>query len=278
MEHTKRVLLLSLCLSLVARMTVIFGQGSEYTIGARDVLAVTVWSQMDLSGKYIVAADGTLTFPLIGALRVEGLTPQQAEGELRSRLKDGFFTDPQLSVSIEDYRSQRIFVIGQVRQPGSYPLSGDMTLLEALSRAGSTTADASSEALIVRVADGTKRPSQPVLPEQAASSEVIRVNVTQLQSGALTSTVILHDGDTVFVPRAEMVFVAGQVRTPGGYTLAAVNTVLQALTLAGGPTDQAATNRIRIIRIVNGKRQENKAKLDDPVKAGDTIVVPERFF
>src|ERR1700736_114955 len=177
MEHVKRVPLFSLCLVLAAP-SVLFAQSGDYTIGARDVLAVTLWSQMDLSGKYTVAADGTLTFPLIGAVKIEGLSPQQAEAALRNRLKDGFFNDPQLSVSVEDYRSQRIFVIGQVRQPGSYSLSGSMTVLEALARAGSTTADASPEALIVRVADGKKR-SQPVLPDQAASSEVIRVNVTQ---------------------------------------------------------------------------------------------------
>jgi polysaccharide export outer membrane protein len=252
-------------------------QGRDYVIGPRDVLGVTLWTQMDLSGKYTVDADGTVTFPLVGTVKVDGLTVAQAAAVLREKLTQGFFRDPQLSVSIDDYRSQHLFVMGQVRQPGSYPLSGDMTVLEALARAGSTTADAAPEALIVRAIPGSA-PSRAVLPAEASPAAIIRVNVNDLQSGAVASTISLHDGDTIFVPRAETIFVSGQVRNPGAYAIGRSTTVLQAITLAGGPTEHGATTRIRIIRIVDGRKQDVKAKLDDVVKPGDTVIVPERFF
>jgi polysaccharide biosynthesis/export protein len=248
-----------------------------YAIGPRDVLGVTVWSQMDLSGKYPVDADGTFTFPLLGAVKVEGLTPLQVAAELRERLKEGFFRDPQLTVSVDDYRSQRVFVMGQVRQPGSYPLSGGMTVIEALARAGSTTPDAAAEALIVRPA-GAGRPSEAAVAERAAASDVTRVNLNDLQSGVIASTLSLHDGDTIFVPRAETIFVSGYVRSPGAYPIGRATTVLQALALAGGLTARGASTRIRVVRFVNGVRQEIKVRLDDLLKPGDTVVVPERFF
>jgi polysaccharide export outer membrane protein len=250
------------------------GQVNDYRIGPRDVLNVTMWGQTDISGKYTVDAEGKLTFPLIGAVKVEGLTAGQVVAELRERLKHGFFLDPQLTVSVDDFRSQRIFVMGQVRQPGSYPLSGGMTLIEALARAGSVTPDAAPEALIVHA----KGAGGPVLPEEAMASGVVHVNVNDLQSGAIASTVTMRDGDTIFVPRADVVFVSGQVRTPGAYPIGRSTTVLQVLTLAGGITDRGASSRIRVLRVAGGVRREVKVGLDDLVKAGDTVVVPERFF
>ena len=100
-----------------------------------------------------------------------------------------------------------------------------------------------------------------------------------LQNGRLAGSLALRDGDTIVVPRAESVYVFGQVRTPGAYPLTQKDTtVLQALSLAGGETDRGATGRIKIVRMVKGKRVEIKAKLGDIVLPLDTIMVPERFF
>jgi polysaccharide export outer membrane protein len=89
----------------------------------------------------------------------------------------------------------------------------------------------------------------------------------------------LRDGDTIFVPRAETIYVFGQVKNPGAYVLQSKDTtVLQALSLAGGVTDRGATNRIKIMRVVDGKMKEIKVKLTDIVRPGDTVVVRERFF
>jgi len=251
----------------------------EYLIGAQDVLTVTVWDSPDLSGKYTVETDGSFTFPLIGRVKAGGLTLRQFEAELKKKLADGYFKNPQVSVAIESYRSQRIFIVGEVRSPGSYPLTGDMTLIEAIARAGSTTPAASLEAIVVRASAG-KPADGPTLPGQKAdSSETQRVNLRDLQSGALTENIALRDGDTIFVPRAESIYVFGQVKNPGAYALqSADTTVLQALSLAGGVTDRGATTRIKIVRVAKGEKVEIKVKLTDLVLPGDTIIVPERYF
>ena len=251
---------------------------ANYVIGAQDVLTITVFDQADLSGKYTVDADGTFTFPLIGRIKAAGLTVREFETELKKRLADGYFKNPQITVGIEQYRSQRIFIVGEVRQPGTFPLTGGMTLIEALSRAGSTLPSASGEALVVRAKQGKAVPG-PLLPGQDGSADVVVVNIRDLQSGQLAHNVELYDGDTIFVPRAESVYVFGQVKNPGSYPLQQRDTtVLQALSLAGGSTENAALNRIKIIRIENGEKKELKVKLGDLVKPGDTIVVPERYF
>jgi len=254
------------------------GRG-EYLIGAQDVLTITVWDSPDLSGKFTVEADGSFTFPLIGRVKAGGQTLRQFEGELRKKLADGYFKNPQVSVAVESYRSQRIFIVGEVRSPGTYPLTGDMTLIEAIARAGSTTPNASLDALIVRAPAG-RSADGPTLPGQKADAgETQRVNLRDLQSGALAQNITLRDGDTIFVPRAESVYVFGQVKNPGAYALQSTDTtVLQALSLAGGVTDRGAANRIKIVRVVKGEKVEIKVKLTDLVLPGDTLIVPERFF
>jgi polysaccharide export outer membrane protein len=252
-------------------------QATDYVVGPRDVLSITLFDQQDLSGKYTVEADGTFTFPLIGRVKAGGLTLRDVEKALRTQLADGFFKNPQVSVSVEQYRSQRVFVLGEVRLPGTYPLMGDMTLIEALARAGSATEHAAGEALIVRPADAA-RTQGPILPEQDTSAQVRRVDIKALQSGRLSENASLRDGDTVFVPRAEQVYVFGQVKNPGAYSLRRGTTVLQALSLAGGVTDRGATGRIRIVRVQEGKKVELPAKLEALVLPGDTVMVPERYF
>lgn len=254
------------------------GRG-EYIIGPQDVLTVTVWDSPDLSGKFSVETDGSFTFPLIGRVKASGLTLRQFEAELKKKLADGFFKNPQVSVAVETYRSQRIFIVGEVRNPGTYQLTGDMTLIEAIARAGSTTASANPEAIIVRAPAG-KAAEGPTLPGQKAeAADTQRVNLRDLQSGVLSQNIALRDGDTIFVPRAESIYVFGQVRNPGAYALQdADTTIMQALALAGGVTDRGATNRIKIVRVVDGEKAEIKVHLNDRVKPGDTIIVPEKFF
>jgi polysaccharide export outer membrane protein len=251
---------------------------NDYVVGPQDVLMITSYDQADLSGKFAIDADGTFTYPLIGRLKAGGLSLRDLEGRLKERLKQGgFFNDPQVIVAVEAYRSQKVFVVGEVRLPGAYPLSGDMTLVEALARAGSTLPTASGEAVIVHAAAG--KASGPAPFTDANSSDTIRVDLKALQSGALTQNADLRDGDTIFVPRAESVYVFGQVKSPGAYPLQQKNTsVLQALSLAGGLTDIGSTSRIKIVRLVNGKKQELDVKLGDFVQPGDTIIVRERFF
>jgi len=251
---------------------------TNYIVGPQDILTITSFDQEDLTGKYPVDADGTFTFPLVGRVKAGGLTLRQLEAELKRLLREGFFKDPQLAVAIETYKSQKIHIVGEVRSPGTYPLTGEMSLIEAIARAGSTLPESSGVALIVRAPAG-QGSGGPVLPDGSDATKVTTVDLKQLQSGASSQNLALRDGDTIFVPRAESVYVFGQVRNPGAYPLQQRDTtVLQALALAGGVNERGATGRIKIVRIEKGKTVEVKVKLTDNVRPGDTIMVPERFF
>ncbi len=252
---------------------------NDYVVGPQDVLTITSYDQMDLSGQFTIEADGTFNYALIGRVKAGGLTLRAVEAEIKKQLRDGgFFLNPQISVAVEQFHSQRIFIVGEVRTPGAYTLSGDMTLVEALARAGSTLPTSSGEAVIVHPATGGST-AGPVLPNQDQSANIVRVNLRDLENGVFSNNAALRDGDTIFVPRAESIYVFGQVKSPGAYAVQQRNTtVLQALSLAGGLTDRAASGRIRIVRIVDGDRKEFRMKLSDLVQPGDTLVIPERFF
>lgn len=248
---------------------------TNYQIGALDVLTVTVFGEVDLSGKYTVEQDGTFTFPLIGRVKAGGATLRDLEQELKKKLSDGYLRNPQVTVSIETYRSQRILIMGEVRSPAEYQLTSDMTLLAALARAGGPTPAAGREALIVRA---PRHRAAQQNGEGTSEPEIIRVDLADLQAGNLALNIPLVDGDTITVPKGQSVFVSGQVKSPGAFPVEPDTTVLQVLSLAGGLTDRGADGRIKIQRTVDGKKIEFKAKLTDIVLPGDTIIVPEKYF
>jgi polysaccharide biosynthesis/export protein len=248
-----------------------------YIVGPNDVLNITVFNQPQMSGKFAVESDGTLAFPLVGRIAVGGLSIRAVEDEVRRRLSAGYLTDPRVSVTVEQYRSQQIFVMGEVKQPGSLQFTGAMTLIEALARVGSTTDRAGSEAMIVRPSSSPAAVATTQKPN-GSNSETIRVNLQNLQAGALSENVALRAGDTIFVPRAATVFVSGQVKAAGEYVIRTGMTVRQALALAGGVTDRGSTRRLQIIRQVDGKEVTLDVNLQTAVQQGDTIVVRERFM
>jgi polysaccharide biosynthesis/export protein len=252
---------------------------SLYTVGPNDVLMVTVLNQPQLTGKFTVEADGTFAFPPIGRVVAGGLSVRAIEDSVRERLRAaGYLNDPRVSVAVDQYRSQQIFVMGEVKQPGSLQFTGSMTLIEALARVGSTTERAGTEVVVVRAASGSGS-GGPAPDPNAPSADTVRVNLQSLQSGAPSQNVPLRAGDTIFVPRAVTVFVTGEVRNPGEYVMrTSAMTVRQALALAGGVTERGSSRRIQIIRTVNGKETTISVGMQTTLNAGDTIVVQERFF
>jgi polysaccharide biosynthesis/export protein len=255
----------------------------DYVIGPRDLIAVQVFGEPGASGTFRVEADGAITLPLIGRVQAGGKTLRETQNEITKALADGFFTNPQVSASIQEYGSQKIFVVGEVRNPGSYPLSGETTLLAALALAGSTLPTAGDTIIINR-----PKAAPPAAPAEAGtgagagsegSDEFVRVSLRDLQSGQASSLNLrLVHGDTVFVPKVESIFVTGQVRNAGAFPFQDGLTVLQAVALAGGINDRGSMSRITIVRAVKGVKSEIKAKATDAVRAGDTILVKERFF
>jgi polysaccharide biosynthesis/export protein len=253
----------------------------EYQIGPEDILKVTVYGHEDLTQTIVVQSDGTFVFPLIGRVKGGDLTPKELERKITVLLSQGFIRNPQVTVLVQEYRSKTIFVVGEIQRPGTYPLSGSRTLVEALAKAGPTTANAGAEVVIVRPHGEVQG---PVLPNQvgegpaSAAAEVIRVNMPDIQAGDLTKNVLLRPNDTVFVPLAPKVFVSGEVRNPGAYPFAPGTTVRQAISLAGGLTEDGSSGRIRVVRTLEGKSREVKIKIDDPILPGDTIVVKSKLF
>jgi polysaccharide biosynthesis/export protein len=245
----------------------------NYVIGPNDRLKITIWNQENISGDYVVSADGSFTFPLIGRVVAAGLTLSKFETEMKRLLGAGYFNNPQVTVAVAEFRSKRVHVTGAVRQPGTFPVTGEMNLIEALARAGTTTPDAADHVLIIRSAGA----EGPLLPGQDPSASVTRIDLRELDSGQLPSLKLLG-GETIHVPRRFMVYVSGQVRTPGSYPIREGMTVRQALSMAGGTSEFGATNRIKILRKEDGKLREVKVEMEDLVRPDDTIVVPERRF
>jgi polysaccharide biosynthesis/export protein len=251
-------------------------QTSSYRVGPKDVLAIAVFGHPELSGKLTVAADGTIAFPLLGPINAGQRTSAEIAEDLVARLSDGFLKKPQVSVDVVEYLSQRIFVIGEVRTPGLLPLTGSTTLLEALSRAGSLTEQAGGEVLVLRPL--LAQAASPVVPGQVGVTELGRVGVQQLRSGTLPANIELRDGDTIFVPRAAVVHVLGNVKSPGAYRFEVGLTAIRAIYLAGGVSELGTTGRIEITRLIDGRETQLKAKPDDVLKPDDTVIVGTRRF
>lgn len=260
----------------------------EYEIGPEDILKVTVYGHEDLTQTILVQADGTFTFPLIGRVKADAMTTKELERKITSLLARGYVRNPQVTVVVQEFRSKSVFVVGEVARPGSYPLAGQkMTLVEILARAGPMTVNAGVEVIVVRPAAGAAV-SGPVLPTQVvadpepregqAKAEVFRINVRDIQAGDLEKNLELRPKDTVFVPQAPKVFVSGEVRNPGAYAWFPGMTARQAISLAGGLTPEGSDGRLKVVREESGFTREGKIKLDDPVKAGETLVVRRRLF
>ena len=255
----------------------------DYQIGPEDILRVIVYGHEDLTQTVVVQSDGTFVFPLVGSVKASDLTPQELARSLSALLSPRFIRNSQVTVLVQEYRSKTIFVVGEVTRPGTYPLLGSRTLVEALSQAGPTTASAGAEVVIVRPKGEVQG---PVLPNQAGDgglvapgvADVIRVNMRDIQAGDLTKNVALRPNDTVFIPQAPKVFVSGEVRNPGAYPFASGTTVRQAISLAGGFSEDGSSGRIRVVREIAGKTTQVKIKLDEPVLPGDTIVVKAKLF
>ena len=251
--------------------TVSSQQHAAYVVGAQDVLTVTVFSEPQLSGRFRVENDGQFSYPFLGRVQASGRTLADIAALVKTRLADGYLRNPQVTVEIEQFRSQNVFIMGEVRTPGRYTLTGAVTLIEALAQAGSVAPSAGNEVMILHPRKTTSE--SPTLPD-SGDADVQRISLRDIQSGKLAANVTIRDGDTIFVPKAQRFYVTGNVRTPGAYVLEPNLTVLQAISMAGGATERGSTRRLRIIR----NKKEIDVKPEDIVQADDTIVVRQRLL
>ena len=249
---------------------------SDYVVGPQDVLKITIFDEPTMSGTYRVDADGSFQYPMLGRVVASGMRVRDIAQMLKTKLEDGFIKRAQVAVDVDQFRSRSVFVVGEVRSPGKYPMTGQMSLLEALAAAGSPTPTASSEVLILRPRDAAS--AAALTPDQVEQTNVQRINLGDLQLGRLAGNVTLMEGDTIYVPKAEKFFVTGQVRNPGAYTYERGLTVLQAISLAGGLTEKGSNRRLKVIRSANGKKTQQGVDLEDVVQPGDTLVIPQRLL
>ena len=244
----------------------------DYRIGPQDVLNVTVYGeQSPLTGRFRVDSDGTFPYQYLNRVKAEGLTVAEIEDALEKGLGDGYLRNPQVSVEVAEYRSQNVYVQGQVRSPGKYPLAVNASLMDAIFLAGSTLAEAGNWVEIYH--QGTA--PGPNTAAVGVRAPDIRVRLTDVQSGKAQS-IAIKDGDTIFVPKAERIYVTGQVRNPGAYAYDDNMTIFTAISLAGGITEKGSNTRISITRLVNGQRREIDARQEDVLRPGDQVTVKPR--
>ena len=159
---------------------------SDAALGPGDLFEVRVFGEPQLSSTYEIAADGTINFPLVGVVAADGRTPVELEKELQQRLADGYIKSPSVSVRVTEYRSRKVSVFGQVRSPGTFPFTENMSVVEAITRAGGFTGMAKKNAVrITRL--------------QGKETERIVVAVEDIGQGRAPNF-LLRPGDVVFVP------------------------------------------------------------------------------
>jgi polysaccharide export outer membrane protein len=277
-ELVARARIAALALALLAAAPVAWGQ-SEYTIGVGDVLAVRVWQRDDLGGQVTVDFDGSVTLPLLGALRAAGQTPARLAEELTRRYS---FVDrqvSQVSVTVSEYKSRKVYVMGQVQKPGTYSFPEIPSVWEIIRNAGGP----GEGAAMTRV--------QIIPPEGEGPPKIVDID-RALATGDFSQLPALTSGSTVLVPRSEalgpegeFVYVYGSVRKPGLIPYASAQDVLAAVLSAGGPDQDANMARVRVVRPGPVQARVFTVDVDDytedgvlfpnvPLKPGDTVTVP----
>ena len=178
----------------------------NYVIGAEDVLNIRVWGHDDLTRTVAVSADGYFSFPLIGRLQAGGLTVRSLENKIAKLLDKDYIVDPQVTVTVEEFKSKKVFTLGEVIKPGAYYLSKNDTLLEVISKAGGVTQNAGREIIIVRPAEGATQ--QPTSLD-SKDSQLIRVDLQSLISGDVRNNLIVQNNDTIYIPKASVFSTTG---------------------------------------------------------------------
>ncbi len=264
-----RKFILPAAIIIVCLLSVRTAPAQEYIVGEGDVIKITVYNHPDLTTTARVTGGGDILFPLIGQVRVGGLSISNIVEKISAKLSDGYIVDPHVTVFIEEYRSKRAVMMGQVQNPGLFVLHGHITFLELISKAGGLTKDAGDKATIKRRADH---------PDKRENSITIDLK-NLIEKGDMSLDIPIMDGDSIYIPKSGVFYATGEVKNPSSYKHTEGLTVVKAITMAGGFTDKAATGRVKIMRKTEGKEEIiERVKMDAPVFPDDVIVVPESFF
>ena len=236
-------------------------------LGAGDLISVRVYGQPDMDGDLYVSDEGTITVPLLGAVPVANLSSVDAARKVETALRrQQILVQPHVSIQVVQSHSQLVSILGEIKSPGRYPISPGTNVIEMLAQAGGETQDGASFVYVLRPAPGgTKR---------------YRISLAGLGDphDPLT-TDALEAGDSIYVPKAEEIYVYGEVRAPGQYRYEPGMTVMEAIARAGGVTDRGSSRRMALKRSgPDGQAIVVAARPDDPVQPDDNIRVKESIF
>jgi polysaccharide export outer membrane protein len=236
-------------------------------VGPGDMVRVTVFRNPDLTTEARVTDQGTIFFPLIGEVQVAGLTPQQASKRIADQLSKGkFVVGPEVQLSIATVNSRQVSVLGNVAKPGRYPIdSVNRRVSDFVAAAGGMAAAGSDTVTVVQVRNGQETKTD--------------VDLAQMfRNGNLAANLELAPGDTIYVHRAPMIYVYGEVNKAGAYRLEPHMTVMQAIALGGGINPRGTERGVQIHRKNGSGVQKIGARMADEVRADDVIYVRESLF
>lgn len=249
--------------------------GALYRLGSGDLLELTVFRVDELNRKVRVDGGGQIELPLLGGVAVGGLTVSEAQALIAQKLRADYLQDPQVSLYIQEYRSQEITVMGAVSKPDVYMVKKSRSIFEMLSLAGGLSKTAGD---LIRI---KTTQINDVSGEQETVDLLVSLN--KLLAGKLNAANFeLSDGDSILVPEAGFVTVEGAVKKPGSYKMEGETNVLKAVALAGGIPWTGKQGNIRVIRNQDDKlivlkvdliKSRNDPEFDIVLQDGDVVSV-----
>jgi polysaccharide export outer membrane protein len=243
---------------------------ADYVLGSGDVIKIAVYQNPDLSVDTRINEGGTISYPLLGTVKLGGLTVVEAEKKLASGLKDGnYLKQPQVTILLVTVKSNQVSVLGQVGRPGRYPLeAGSSKLSELLAVAGGIIAGTGSDTVVVSgLRDGKAFRKEVDFPKVFAST-------------GSQDDFALENGDSIWVDRAPQIYMYGEVQRPGAQILLRDTTLLQALASAGGLTLRGTQRGIKVHRReeASGEVKVITIDMNDKLLPNDIIYVKESLF
>ena len=249
---------------------------NDYKIGAEDILHISVWENEHLNREVFVRPDGKISFPLVDDIKVNGLTAIEIKEIITRKLTD-FISTPEVTVIVNSINNYKVYVMGAVNTPGEFSLKRKTNLLQFLTTVGGLTLAENADLKKAYILRGKKR-----LP----------VDFTKLiKEGDVTQNVDLLPDDTIYIPDnfGKRITVIGEVTTPGTVTFKDSITVLDAVLMSGGPTEDADLNDTKVVRKKADREETLKIRLKDIIKKGklasniklepgDIVVVPGSLF
>lgn len=240
----------------------------DYPLGAGDAIRIQVFQNPDLTIETRVSENGSITYPLIGAVDLGGLSIAVAEQKIADALqKGGFIQKPQVNIVLLANRGNQVAVLGQVNRPGRFPLETASTRLsDMLANAGGASVNGDDVAIVSGVRNGQPFRKQINIPSIFLDEK-------------LQDDIVLQGGDLVYVHRAPVFYIYGETQRPGSFRIERDMTIMQALAQGGGPTARGSEKRLRLSRkSADGTIKQIEPQLTDPVLPDDVIYVKESLF